>query len=216
MLAPEATIPVGSAVALAGAVTYLGPFPLAGSLWFIAMALAFVYRDLPREIPSAPLAVVSPVDAEVISVRTVRDPWLDRECVRIRLRPAIPGIGPLRSPVEGKVMEYWTGTPSGYADNADTDASPLCYTLWIQTDEGDDVVYSVRSNSRLSRFKVDVAPGERVGHGKRNGFAYLANRVDVLLPANAHSEIEPGARVLAGSGILGKLVRAPNGTGSST
>ncbi|RKZ36313.1 MAG: phosphatidylserine decarboxylase [Gammaproteobacteria bacterium] len=211
MLAREATIPVGGAVVLAGAATYLGPATFAVLLWLIVLVLAFVYRDLPREIPSAPLAVVSPVDAEVISVREVHDPWLDREAVRIRLRPPILGIGPLRSPVEGKVMDYWTGTPSGHVDNADSDASPLCSTLWIQTDEGDDVVLSVRSNSRLSRFKVDAAPGERVGHGKRNGFVYLANRVDVLLPANAHSEIEPGARVIAGSGILGTLARASRG-----
>lgn len=186
-----------------------------GSLWSLPVlavlgGLVFVFRERRRQVPAQPFAVVSPVDGTVVSVQAVRDPWLERESLRIRLRLPRPGITPLRSPVEGKVMDYWTKAGSWAAKEPDSeDRSPGVYTIWIQTDEGDDIVFSIACATSLSRHKCDVPPGQRVGQGKRNGFIYFGHRVDVFLPPNARSMLREDAPVLAGSGVLATLVRNP-------
>ena len=101
-------------------------------------------------------------------------------------------------------MDFWTNLGSEQAPTG----SPTEYTIWVQTDEADDVVFSVVTRA-FSRFKADVAPGERVGQGQRNGFIFFGKRVDVLMPANACAEVSPGDSILAGSGVIATLVREP-------
>ena len=74
-------------------------------LWLACGAIVYLYRDPHREIPSSPLAVVSPADGVVTAVEEVSDPYLNREAVRLDIRMSYAGVYSTRSPVEGKVLE---------------------------------------------------------------------------------------------------------------
>ena len=204
MVGPEGRALVFVSGLAAAAIAYGFGIAWSAPLWVLFVVLLMVFREPQRVVPALPLAIISPVDGRVVSVETSRDKWLDREAVVVGIRFHEPGISPLRSPTEGKVMDFWTNLGSQKVPSG----SPTEYTMWVQTDESDDVVFSVVTRA-FSRFKADVAPGERVGQGQRNGFIFFGKRVDVLVPANACVEVSPGDSVLAGSGVIATLVREP-------
>ena len=218
MIAREGVVPVGIAALSAAAVAYFADPAWSIALWALAAFLLFVFRETKPEIPNLPLAVLSPGDGDVVEVTETRDPWLERDALRVRVALGGLGIGVLRSPVEGKVMDYWTSAqpfdePGTQRASA---GSPNCYSVWVQTDEGDDVVFAVSSLRPISRFKLYTAPGERIGFGKRIGFVYFAHAVDVFMPSGTRRRASTGDAVGAGSSALAELARdvaaAPEGS----
>ena len=177
--------------------------------WLGCVVVYRVFREPLRHIPSLPLAIVSPADGRIASVGETPDPFLRRDSICIEIGMRAPGISSLRSPTEGKVTEFWTGNRGATIDTQ-RDSPPFgnrsCYALSVQTDEGDDVVTAVSTNAVFSRFKSDVAPGERIGQGHRSGFVYFGTTVNVYVPPNARCEVTPGEGILAGSGVLATLV----------
>lgn len=209
MIAREGWPPITSFGVATLALTLLyGPFwALPGGL--LVAFLVAVYRYPKRDVPALPLAVVSPVDGRVVMARQVSDPWLERPALCIGIRMKTPGITPIRSPTEGKVMEFWTQSSTCLSTLRDSDranAPVSCYALWVRTDEGDDIVIAVSASRFMSRFKSDVAPGERIGQGHRNGFVYRGTQVDVLLPVSTRSHVSEGQQTLAGCGVIATLV----------
>ena len=73
-------VPFGGCVALAMAVGHFAGWWWSAPLWLACGAIVYLYRDPNREIPSSPLAVVSPADGVVRAVETVT------------LQPAVPGL----------------------------------------------------------------------------------------------------------------------------
>jgi len=174
---------------------------LASSLLVVLiLLLVFLHRDPWQTIPSRPLAIVSPVHGRVESISDSRDPFLDRpvKCIRLRMTPL--DIFSLRSPVEGKVMDQWTRRLTTAGDKG------RCYAYWIQTDEGDHVVTSVRLSWPHWRYRFYMQSGERLGQGQRCGFLYFGSVVDVLLPPNVKLEVEEGEKIRSGSSALAVLV----------
>ncbi|MFQ5436886.1 MAG: phosphatidylserine decarboxylase [Anaerolineae bacterium] len=176
----------------------------------LAVVLLYLFRDPERKIPPAPLAVVSPVDGKVADVELGRDPYLEREALRIGLRMNPFGVYTTRSPVEGQIMEIWAlpvgGAPSG--DNfvvGDTGRNPGP-AIWVQTDERDDVVLMLPVVRRPLRPHCYVHIGERIGQGQRCGMVVYGGDVNVYVPANSRIEVQPGSRVEAGSDILATLI----------
>ena len=202
MVAPEGRTLVVVSGFGAAVVAYAFGVVWSAPLWVLFVVLLTVFREPYRVIPALPLAIISPVDGKVVCVEQGHDKWLDREALIIGIQIHEPGISSLRSPTEGKVMDFWTNLGCEQAPRG----SPTEYTMWVQTDESDDVVFSVVTRG-FSRFKADVAPGERVGQGQRNGFIVFGTRVDVLIPANACARVTPGDPILAGSGVVATLVR---------
>ena len=208
MIAHEGRIPVVTLVAAAvvtSALAGLVPGLLVGIL---AGLVAWLFRDPPRMVPARPLGVVSPVDGAVRSCREVHDPWLQRAVRRVGILVTFPGMGPLRSPTEGKVMDYRLRHEAyrdhgGYRVPRNTVTS---HALWLRTDEGDDLVLVVSSRWRLHRLVSQVRVGERLGQGQRWGFAYLVSRVDVLFPVKSRFAVQPGRPVVAGTDVLATLV----------
>ena len=60
--------------------------------------------------------------------------------LRIRVEMPFPGIVPMRSPTEGKVMDLYArrGVMGKPQRPCSVDESPDCYGQWMQTDEGQD------------------------------------------------------------------------------
>ncbi len=204
MIAREGWLPIFVALGAATLLLWrLGPLWSAPA-WGLALYCLFLFRFPRRQVPASPLAVVCPADGRVATVEQTRDPWLERSALHIAVALAAPGITTLRSPTEGKVMDFWTARESDTA--RPRFRSPTRYTLWVRTDEGDDVVFSVLARAAISRFKAAVGPGERIGQGKRFGFVYFGTRVEVFLPVNCNGAVSEGQRVRAGSDVLAALI----------
>lgn len=208
MIAREGWFPIAATTVSAALVAYHFGATWSLPLWMLLGCLLFLFRDPDRAVPALPLAVVSPADGKVTLVEQIDDPWLDRKALKIQVEMRNLGFSPLRSPIEGKIMDLWTtpGPHRGVDAPPGSGGSMNCYALWIRTDEDDDVVFAVMSRRRFSRFKTDTAPGERVGQGQRNGFVSFGSRVDVLVPVNSQREARVGTDVLAGSGVIATLV----------
>lgn len=165
------------------------------ALFFV---LYLVFHDPRRRVPAAPLGVVSPVDGRVVSVELTDKGVLQGEAHVIRIRIDALGTYTARAPVEGKIMDLRSVGDERLADYR-TNA------LWIQTDEGDDVVL------QFSGYRLGLAPrsiigyGERVGQGQRCAYLRLTRFAEVHLPIAAKVLVGPGEVVIAGAGLIGKV-----------
>ena len=198
LIAREGWLVIALALGLAGAVWQFLGFAWSLPLWLLSLLLLWLFRDPRREIPSTPLGVVSPADGRIESVETVRDPYLDREALRIRIAMSHTGVFATRSPVEGKIMDMVRA-----AEGA------LPHGVWIRTDEGDDVVVAMYRGPLHSVPRCYVRYGDRVGQGQRCGYVTLGSRVDVYVPANSKVRVREGDRVRAGSDLIAVLVHKP-------
>ena len=80
--------------------------------------------------------------------------------------------------------------------------------VWLQSDEGDDVVMVMARGRLRNEPRCYVRFGERTGQGKRCGFIHLGGTIDLYLPENSRMTIKEGDKVRGGSDIIAKLVHA--------
>ena len=198
LIAREGWLVIAVLVVIAIVVWSFTGFVWSVPLWLTAVAALMVFRDPAREVPSSPLAVVSPADGEVLAIEETHDPYLGRDSIRFSIQMFPYGVYATRSPVEGRVLEtpHSNGVDSGMRKG-----------VWLQTDEKDDVVL-VMNRSRL----INTAPrcyvrfGERVGQGQRCGFIHLGSRVDVYVPSGSRVNVKQGGKVYSGSSVVATLV----------
>ena len=164
--------------------------------WGLSLLILVIFRDPEREIPSQPMAVVSPADGKVTSVTAIRDPYLDRDSIRVTLQMNPYGVFTTRSPVEGKVLQP-PHTPED---------TRLPHGVWLQTDEGDDVVMVMMRGRLHTAPRCYIRIGERIGQGKRCGFVHLGGQVDVYLPERSRLAVDVGDWVRSGSDVIATLV----------
>ena len=164
----------------------------------ILVVTFLVFRDPPRMIPASPLGVVSPVDGTIAAVDLVDRGVLQGKAHRVRVRIDSFGTYTARAPVEGQIKDLQVGA-EGKAIDYQTNA------LWIQTDEGADVVL------QFSGYRFGLAPrsfiqfGERVGQGQRCAYLRLTRFAELHLPITGQVLVSPGQTVVAGVDLLGKL-----------
>jgi phosphatidylserine decarboxylase len=209
VLLREGAVPIAVTGVLALLVSGVAGWLAGGALWLATGWLCWLYWEHRPPVPADPVGVLAPVAGRVIAVTRDRDPWLERAALRVQLRVPFPGVVPLRSPTEGKVMDLYArrGVFGTGQRPCAPGESPDCYGQWLRTDEGEDVVYALSSRWPASRARFDHAPGERVGQGARSGFFYLASVADVLLPEGSSASVAVGDRVFAGESVLGRLRR---------
>jgi phosphatidylserine decarboxylase len=169
-------------------------------LWPLPFILIFLFRDPVRSIPSEPLAIVSPVDGEVIDVATVRDGFLDRDAIKIVLSMGLMDMYSIRSPIEGKVINQWL------VDSHFAVADAPRFAQWIQTDENDDLLMAIYTRIIPRRPRCYVQSGERVGQGQRCGFMSFGARLEVYVPAESRVEVEIGQQVRAGESVIAHFI----------
>jgi len=163
-------------------------------LYFISAFLLF--RDPHREVPSIPLAVVSPVDGEVQIIECLQQGLLKRESLYVRIGLHKTGAYTTRSPTEGKIMSL--------SDAEAGSRQVESHGLWVRTDEDDDVVMLMRGSGYKSLYPAvaDIHYGERVGQGDRIGLNRLADYVELYLPANVDLLVKLGDKVYAAASVL--------------
>ena len=187
-------------VAAAGfvlALQYLDVFAaVAAAVLFVVLVL--VFRDPRRVIPASPLGVVSPVDGRVVEIDLVDRGVVQGEAHRIHIRIDSLGSYTARSPVEGQIKDL-RSIASERVGEYRTNA------LWVQTDEGDDVVVQFRG------YRLGLAPrsfigfGQRVGQGQRCAYLRLTRYAEVHVPIETKILVKPGDVLVAGTGLIGKL-----------
>jgi len=164
-------------------------------LLFLTIFLVYVYRDPQRKIPSAPLGLVSPIDGRIVSLDEVTNRFTGEESYRIGIMTNKLGVFALRSPIEGKMHKQFFDKSSGKSH----------YINWVQTDEGDNVIWEVNVKARTGSHCY-VQPGERIGHGQRCGFLAFNSYVNLYVPLNSSLSFKLQESVLAGEDILASLV----------
>ena len=188
---------VAAAVGLWLAFRYLGPVYLLGP-GALFVLLWLIFRDPHRQIPAIPLGVVSPVDGRVTAVDLVDRGVVQGEAHRIFISIDMLGTYTARCPVEGVIKDLNTLAAEKVVDYR-TNA------LWVQTDEGDNVILQFHG------YRLHLAPsafvryGERIGQGQRCAYLRLTGVAEVHLPIAGRVLVEPGQRVTAGLDVIGRL-----------
>jgi len=183
--------------------------------WSIAfwLATAFIlqfFRDPPRTVPGDADAVVSPADGRVVAVEKARDPYLDRDALKISVFMNVFNVHSNRSPVDGEVKKGWYF--GGKFLNAALDKASLeneRNALWIHTDQGADVTCVQVAGLIARRILCYVQAKDRLKRGQRFGFIRFGSRVDVYLPPGAKPNAGMGDKVYAGESILARLPSNP-------
>ena len=111
-----------------------------------------------------------------------------------------------RAPVEGIVRGRWH--QPGQFFNASLDKASEKNernAIWINTEDGHDVV-SVQIAGRVARrILCYVKEGQPISRGQRYGFIRFGSRLDVYLPVKSRIEARLGHWVDSGSDIIGYL-----------
>ena len=173
------------------------------AIWVIPPAILFflfylVFRDPRRTIPASPLGVVSPVDGRIKEIDLVDRGVFQGEAHRIFIEIDMLGTYTARSPVEGNIKDLNTLSSDKVVDYR-TNA------LWVQTDEGDDVILQFTGYRFGLSPQAFVRYGERLGQGQRCAYIRLTRLAEVHLPIDGKVLVEKGQRVTAGLDLIGKL-----------
>jgi phosphatidylserine decarboxylase len=174
--------------------------------WAISLFILQFFRDPGRDVPHEPLAVLSPADGRIVAVEKARDPYLEREALKISVFMNVFNVHSNRSPVDGTVKQRWYH--AGSFLNAALDKASLeneRNALWLQTRGGADVTCVQVAGLIARRILCYVERGAVLERGQRYGFIRFGSRVDVYLPPDAEVKAALGDKVYATESILARL-----------
>ena len=175
-------------------------------VWIAALFVLQFFRDPPREVPDDPAAVVSPADGRIVAVEKARDPWLERDALKISVFMNVFNVHSNRAPVDGEVKQVWYH--AGRFFNAALDKASLeneRNAVWLRTRSGRDVTCVQVAGLIARRILCNVSAGAALSRGERFGFIRFGSRVDVYLPTDAQPVAAIGDKVYAAQSVLAKL-----------
>ena len=181
-------------------------WPLGVAGWLVAIFVLQFFRDPPRVVPGAANAVLSPADGRIVVVGHARDPYLDRDALKISVFMNVFNVHSNRSPVDGTVENAWY-FPGRFV-NAALDKASLeneRNALHLRTASGADVTCVQVAGLIARRILCYVQPGDTLARGQRYGFIRFGSRVDVYLPLAAKPKVAVGDIVHATSTVLAEL-----------
>jgi len=194
-------------VAVAAAITwFLGWW--SAPFWLVALFVLQFFRDPPREVPQGEGLVLCPADGRVLLVEDTRDPYLNRDAVKISVFMNVFNVHSNRSPVDATVqtVDYAAGSFVNAAlDKASSDNERNA--LHLRTDSGTDVTCVQVAGLIARRILCYVKAGDRLARGQRYGFIRFGSRVDVYLPRGSRPRVAIGDKVKATSTVLAELAR---------
>ncbi len=206
IIAREGWLHIIIAFSAAIAATVLLDWQWAIAFWIIAVFVLQFFRDPPREVPSNSKAILSPADGRIVAVEKIKDPFLDREAIKISVFMNVFNVHSNRSPVDGEVRDKWYFP--GKFINADLPKASLeneRNALWIKADNGADVTCVQVAGLIAKRIICHVATGEHLNRGQRFGFIRFGSRVDVYLPLDIKVNVNIGDKVSATETVLAEF-----------
>ena len=196
------------AVAVAALLTFGQWWILSGLAWLAALFVLQFFRDPPRVVPGQPNAVLSPADGRIVTVEQGRDPYLDRDALKISVFMNVFNVHSNRSPVDGNVVDAWYH--AGSFLNAALDKASLeneRNALHLRTRDGDDITCVQIAGLIARRILCYAKPGDQLVRGERYGFIRFGSRVDVYVASTAMPKVAAGDVVYATETILAELTR---------
>ncbi len=197
---------IAIAVLAAVALSYAQWWLLAVLAWIVVLFIVQFFRDPPRAVPQQANIVVSPADGKVVVVGKARDPFLDRDALKISVFMNVFNVHSNRSPIDGTVKNKWYHVGSFL--NAALDKASVeneRNALHIATSTGVDVTCVQVAGLIARRILCYVAPGDVLVRGQRYGFIRFGSRVDVYLPLHAMPKVAIGDVVYATTTVLAQL-----------
>jgi phosphatidylserine decarboxylase len=197
---------IAAAVGAAGAAQWALGTWWAAPLWLVVAFMVQFFRDPPRRVPREPKAVLSPADGRIVTVERSRDPYLERDALKMSVFMNVFNVHSNRSPVDGEVRNTWYHL--GRFFNAALSKSSLeneRAALWIRTPGGADVTCVQIAGLVARRILCYARTGQRLARGERFGFIRFGSRVDVYLPAGTRPVASVGDKVYATKTILAML-----------
>jgi phosphatidylserine decarboxylase len=197
-------IAISAVVALA--LSLAGWWLAALPVWIIVVFIVQFFRDPPRVVPVQPNAVLSPADGRIVVVEKARDPYLDRDALKISVFMNVFNVHSNRSPVDGTVKNKWYH--AGSFLNAAMDKASLeneRNALHIATANGVDVTCVQVAGLIARRILCYVGPGDALARGQRYGFIRFGSRVDIYLPPTARPKVAVGDIAKATSTIIAEI-----------
>ena len=76
-------------------------------LWLVALFVLQFFRDPPRDVPGDSRTVVAPADGRIVAVEPARDPYLERDTLKVSVFMNVFNVHSNRSPVDGEVKKRW-------------------------------------------------------------------------------------------------------------
>jgi phosphatidylserine decarboxylase len=194
------------AAVVAAVLTGLGYILLALLAWIAFAFILQFFRDPARTIPQGAKAVLSPADGRIVVVETTRDPYLERDALKISVFMNVFNVHSNRSPVDGTVVNRWYH--AGSFLNAALPKASLeneRNALHLRTASGQDVTCVQIAGLIARRILCYVDAGAALVRGQRYGFIRFGSRVDVYLDPTAKPLVVVGDVVSATSTVLAEL-----------
>lgn len=190
--------------ALGVLLSVLGFWPVGLVFGFLALFMAFFFRDPSRQPPTDETLVVAPADGRVTRVRPV-EVMVERSAtvVSIFLSPLDVHIN--RAPIAGKITDI-SYTRGKFLMATDENAS-LVNEQNALTIEGEQITVVCKQIAGILARRIVCWKrlGEHVNLGERFGLIKFSSRTDVLLPANVEVLVAEGDRVKGGTTIIGRI-----------
>jgi len=172
---------------------------------FVALFMAFFFRDPRREPPTDPNVVVAPADGKVTRVvaldeNSERSPTL----VSIFLSPLDVHIN--RAPIPGTIRDV-VYSPGKFLMATNKNASIVNEQniLTIQNDRI-TVVCKQIAGILARRIVCWKRTGDNLILGERFGLIKFSSRTDVVLPSNVSVTVSEGQRVRGGVTVIGRIL----------
>jgi phosphatidylserine decarboxylase len=141
-----------------------------------------------------------------VAVEEVRDPYAERDALKISVFMNVFNVHSNRVPVQGSVesVNYFAGRFFNAAlDKASLENERNATVL--RTSHG-QIVTSVQVAGLVAkRILCYAKPGDQMYAGQRYGFIRFGSRVDVYLPLGSRPRVAIGDKVQATSTVLAEL-----------
>lgn len=197
---------IAAALVLASGIHAWAGFGWAAFPWLIVVFMVQFFRDPPRQIPGETGAVLSPADGRIVSVEKARDPYLDRDALKISVFMNVFNAHSNRSPVDGRVEKTWYFPGKFFnADLAKASTENERAVIYLRTTGGQDVTCVQVAGLIARRILCYAKEGLQLARGERFGFIRFGSRVDVYLPLTATPRVSVGDKVYATETVLAAL-----------
>ena len=165
------------------------------------------FRDPDRVIPQNQSAVVSPADGKVIFVGNVENSPFDYgDAIKISIFMSVFNVHVNRIPYTGRIKDVNYNPGKFFSANLDKASKKNEHNaVLLETENGKEICFVQVAGLIARRIICYVVPEDQVLKGQRFGIICFGSRLDVYLPATAHSEVNVGEKVQAGTSILGQL-----------
>jgi phosphatidylserine decarboxylase len=197
---------IGATLVAALLLSVLVSWAWATPLWLAFVFCVQFFRDPARPIPGNAKTIVSPADGRIVAIEPVRDPWLDRDALKLSVFMNVFNVHSNRSPVDGEVKQRWYHP--GKFINADLDKASTeneRNALWLRTTTGQDITCVQVAGLIARRILCYVEAGAALQRGQRYGFIRFGSRVDLYLPLDTTIKVAIGDKVRASATVLAEL-----------